>query len=204
MKKWVIKRSWPNEDVLEVWRYIDTEEEARKYWYISQALDKYGVENELPIAMNDMGGYHSLRNIMDRIVKIVVSDEKPKLGLNEGYPVNEEKFRCGWISPDGTTYSCDAYGHYALADIICIRDFNGDTIYTMCGRTYNDPDGKLIYKGWVKVTYTDYYADYYKMTDAQAEVLLKQGYKTNLYDSIMKNGRPTEDEIREYEEWLKG
>lgn len=106
MKKWVIKRSWPNENKLEVWEFIDTEEEARKYWYISQAMNKYGVEEMLPIAMNDLGGYHSLHNIMDRIVKIVESDEKPKLSVDEAYGVNEEMFRCGWIAPNGTTYSC--------------------------------------------------------------------------------------------------
>lgn len=185
MKKWVIKKSWPNEYPLEVWRFIDTEEEARKYWYISDAMDKYGVDKMLPIAMNDVGGYHSLHNIMDRIVKIVESDVKPRLSLHEEYPVNEEKFRCGWIAPDGTTFSCRSYEHYDLANTLCYRDY-GHTVYHVDGHTFNDPDGKLMFHGWVKVTYNDYYADYEKMTDAQAEVLLKNNYKRNQYDKILR------------------
>jgi hypothetical protein len=185
MKKWVIKRSWPNTDKLEVWEFIDTEEEARKYWYVSQYLDKYGVENELPLAMNDLGGFHSLHNIMDRIVRIVESDEKPRLDVHEAYGVNEENFKCGWIAPNGTTYSCCSYEHYNLANTLCYRDY-GNTTYYFEDELFNDPDGKLLYNGWVKVTYTDYYADYDKMTDAQAEVLLKQGYKTNMYESFKK------------------
>lgn len=200
MKKWVIKRSWPNTERLEVWEYIDTEEEARKYWYVDQYLDKYGVENELPIAMNDLGGFHSLHNIMDRIVKIVVSDEKPKLGLNEGYPVNEKGFCCGWIAPDGTTYSCDTFDHYNLAQTLCLRDYRGDTRYTIRGKFYDDPDGKLINDGWVKVTYADYYADYWKMTDAQAKILLNGGYKMNMYESM----KCTAEELKEFEDWYKG
>lgn len=185
MKKWVIKKSWPNENLLEVWRFIDTGEEARKYWYIDQAMDKYGVDEMLPIAMNDVGGYHSLHNIMDRIVRIVESDEKPRLSLHEEYPVNEERFNCGWIAPDGTTYSCHSYGHYDLANTLCYRDY-GHTLYCVDGCTLNDPDGKLMYHGWVKVTYNDYYADYGKMTDAQAEVLLKNNYKKNQYDKLLR------------------
>ena len=185
MKKWVIKRSWPDTEKLEVWEFIDTEEEARKYWYVSQYLDKYGVENEMPLAMNDLGGFHSLHNIMDRIVRIVESDEKPKLSVDEAYGVNEENFKCGWIAPNGTTYSCCSYEHYNLANTLCYRDY-GNTEYYFEHELFNDPDGKLLYNGWVKVTYADYYADYDKMTDAQAEVLLKQGYKTNMYESFKK------------------
>ena len=186
MKKWVIKRSWPNENLLEVWRFIDTEEEARKYWYVSDYLDKYGVENEMPLAMNDCGGFHSLHNIMDRIVRIVESDEKPKLSLHEECPVNAKRFNCGWIAPDGTTYSCHTYGHYDLANTLCYRDY-GHTTYCVDGCMFSDPDGKLIFHGWVKVTYNDYYADYEKMTDAQAEVLLKNNYKRNQYDRLLRS-----------------
>ena len=185
MTKWVIKKSWPNENCLEVWQFIDTEEEARKYWYVSQYLDKYGVENELPIAMNDYGGFHSLHNIMDRIVKIVESDEKPKLDAYEAYPVNEKVFRCGWIAPNGTTYSCHSYDHYELANTLCYRDY-GNSTYCVEGSVFHDPDGKLLYNGWVKVTYNDYYAGYEKMTDAQAEVLLKNNYKRNQYDMLLR------------------
>lgn len=46
---------------LEVWQYIDTIEEANRYFYIARVIEKYGVKEILPIAMNRVGGFHSLK-----------------------------------------------------------------------------------------------------------------------------------------------
>lgn len=58
MDKWVIKKGMSGKP--EVWKYIDDISEARRYWYVSKAIDKYGSGKVLPLAMNDVDGYHWL------------------------------------------------------------------------------------------------------------------------------------------------
>lgn len=44
-KKYCIyKKSWGD---VEAWEYIDDLDEARSYWYVSQAIDKYGIEDTI-------------------------------------------------------------------------------------------------------------------------------------------------------------
>lgn len=56
MTKWVIKKNSFNKN--EVWRYIDTVEEAKRYFYIAEAIKKFGADDILPVAVNRLGGYH--------------------------------------------------------------------------------------------------------------------------------------------------
>jgi len=168
MTKWVIKKN--DFGKLEVWEYIDNEEEARKYCYISQAIDKYGLENVVPLAMNPYGGYHSLKYDIEHgnIVNIIESEEEPKLELWQEYEVNNENFHYGWVSPDCITYGCNYMGHTSLAIRIC------ETFYNKIG---NLADDWLLEHGWVKVDNQGWLGYLWKMNDKQVKWLEQNSIK---------------------------
>ena len=83
MKQWVIKKSHYNPGSLEVWEYITDVDEAMSYWYVHKAILEYGEDEIMPIAMNRLGGYHTLKPDNPSIVKIVLSEEEPKLDLKD-------------------------------------------------------------------------------------------------------------------------
>ena len=76
-------------------------------------------ESSLPVVIDDVGGYFSLKDAMYQFVQIIESDEQP-LALEEMYFKNTKSFKLGWMSPEGDTYSCDYTSHtkcaLALAD----------------------------------------------------------------------------------------
>lgn len=161
--KWVIKRG--DSDKLEVWRYIDTIEEASKYWYVKDAMEKYGVEDVLPIAMNSRGGYHSLKWDIENnnIVQIIESEEKPILDLASVWFVNSKNFKCGWVSPDCMTYSCDWMEHISLANHIC------QVIYHRYDSSLSDEF--LFNHGWIKVYSEGWTGDWEKINDNQIRLM---------------------------------
>lgn len=167
--KWVIKKGISGK--LEVWEYIDTVEDASEYWYVKQAMRKYGVENVLPIAMNDYGGYHSLKHDIEtgNIVKVVEQDNKPVLDLSDRYYVNDADFHCGWVSPDCNTYSCGYMEHLDLAEDIC------EFVYKRFGD--NRCDDFLLEQGWIKVYTEGWTGDWERINDEQIRLMENKGIK---------------------------
>lgn len=170
MKKWVIKQPAKG-GPLEIWEYIDSVEEAMKYWYVAQAIRKYGVEKIVPLAMNANGGYHHLPADSSEIVRIVNSEEPPNLSVYELYPVNSPKLYNGWMAPDGTTFACSSYGHIGCADKLC-KEFHVPEIGTIHG------DEALLEHGWIKIMHGEWYGRWGKISDRQVLSLEKLGVKS--------------------------
>lgn len=172
MKKFMIIRD-PYDQSLAVWEYIDDVKEAMKYWYVKYAIDKYGVDDIMPIVMNRMGGYHTHRPDANDVVKIVESETWPTLRLWEIHPMNSAAFKTGWIAPDGTTYLCSYEGHVDCAQTIRDSLYNGATPGLSA-------DEFLLRKGWGKCTNKTYIVYNNKMTDAMADYFIKNGFHERL------------------------
>ena len=149
-KKYCIyKRSWGD---IEAWEYIDDLEEAMKDWYVRMAIDKYGVEDTMPICMNKCGGYHTC--IKSECIAIIESDTWPSLSshydLFKGI-VNSDRFNYGWIDPLGNTYSCQYMGHASLASELVTINYKVEYTRKAVEDRINAPDDFLLNKGWIKV-----------------------------------------------------
>lgn len=173
MKKFMIIRN-PYDQSLAVWEYIDDVKEAMKYWYVKHAIDKYGVEDTMPIVMNRMGGYHTHRPDAPDVVKIVESETWPDLRLWEMYPMNSKHFKTGWISPDGTTFLCAYEDHIECAETIRKIMYDG-------AHPGMPADEMLLeYMGWGKCTNKTYIVYKDKMTDAMAKYFIDNGFTNRL------------------------
>lgn len=163
-RKWAFKQAFNN---IELWEYIDDIDIACSYWYIAEAIDKYGAEDVMPILMNDVGGYHTAQ--MNQIIAIIESEEKPSLPARNKYMkiIDSPNFRCGWISPTCHTYSCSYMGHASLAEDICKMfgyPIKKDGIYA--------PDDTLLNLGYVKILHDGHHICYWdKINDKQAEMI---------------------------------
>lgn len=166
MRKWVIKQPFPNSP-MQVWEYIDSYEEASKYWYVAQAMRDYGVDDVLPIAMNSMGGYHSINPNSETVIAIVESATKPKLDLIQAYPIAKGRVRNGWMSPECVIYTCDPYGHISCAERLCDEFYDGPCYKDDRNNLINAPDEKLYNKGWVKIISGQWLAPLWEVNDAQ-------------------------------------
>lgn len=82
LKKYMIIKS-PYDGTKAVWEYIDDLDEAMSYWYVAQAIEKYGVESMMPIVMNKLGGYHTHRPDEPDVVAIIESVDWPDLKVWE-------------------------------------------------------------------------------------------------------------------------
>ena len=187
MDKWVIKKGMSGK--LEVWKYIDDISEARRYWYVSKAIDKYGLSKVLPLAMNDVGGYHWLGPDIKsgNIVKIIESNSKPELSLEEEFGKNEKHFSCGWLSPECDSYSCGYMEHIDLADKIC-KDLY-DKHFCVC-------DDFLLDNGWIKVTRDGWYGNWDKINDDQINFLESKNIKYIIEDSAGNFVKEMKDSLK--------
>lgn len=192
MTKWVIKKG--DTGNLEVWQYIDTIEEASKYWYVTDAIEKYGVDDVLPIAMNSRGGYHSLKWDIENnnIVQIVESETKPILDLASAWTINAKNFKCGWVSPDCTTYSCSYMEHISLAHHIC------QVIYQK--HDWSLSDDFLFNQGWIKVYNDGWTGDFEKINDNQIRLMENMGIKHHVYKDYDYN--QLKGFIVDYVDWM--
>ena len=150
-KKYCIYRK-PCGDI-EAWEYIDNLEEAMGYWYVADAIQRYGVEKTMPICMNKMGGYHTFYK--PDCIAIIESDTWPSLSshydLFKGI-INSSKFNYGWIDHLGNTYSCQYMGHASLASELVTMNYKVEyTNSVMVENGINAPDDFLLKKGWIKV-----------------------------------------------------
>lgn len=170
---------------IECWEYIDDLEEAMQYWYVSMAIDKYGVEDTMPICMNKCGGYHSFYK--PECIAIIESDTWPSLSTHYDLfrsIVNNENFKYGWIDPLGNTYMCQYMEHASLAtELVTINYPNEWTRYITSEDSYNNPDDFLLNKGWIKVLTGDpahiYYDRY--VTDEALRKLMEVEDKKDEY-----------------------
>ena len=168
MPKWVIKRRWEGAP-LEVREYIDSVEEAKEYPYIERVIKKYGVDKVVPLAMNDVGGYHHLPRDDKEIVAIIESDEKPVLSPFKVYPINNPVIRDGWLAPDGTTFTCGYMGH-----IGCARELR-KAFALSDRRGTGQPDEILLDNGWIKIMQGTWFGHWKKVTDKQMQTLERVG-----------------------------
>lgn len=185
MKKYMLIRS--HSGATEVWEYIDDVEEARKYWYVDQAIDKYGVESMMPIVMNKLGGYHTHKPDAPDVIDIVEATDWPNLKLYEVYPRNREDFKTGWVAPNGDTYSCDVFDHLDCSTKICTCLYGEHT------KTLSDEF--LLKLGWFKCTNRKYTGYHYKMSEPQAKLFYDKCFTSDIDcdDLEVKYVRPTDN-----------
>ena len=145
----IYKKPWGD---IEAWEYIDDVEEAQSYWYIKHAIDKYGVENTLPVCINKNGGYHTV--MKDQVLAIIESDTWPSLSshydLFKGI-INNKNFNYGWIDHLGNTYSCRYMQHASLAHELVAMNYKIEYTNSLVKDNINAPDDFLLNKGWIKV-----------------------------------------------------
>jgi len=181
--KWMLFRSSEDEPV-HVWEYIDDVNEAKKYWYVADAIRKYGVESVMPIVMNANGGYHTHRPDAEDVVAIIESVNEPSLSLFEKYPVNCKGFRTGWVSPDCTTFQCDYMGHIGLAMKIAEEMLGLPNHVTA--------DDLLLDAGWIKVADKQWMGHHGKYNNKQIEFLSKMGIVPK-FDYLLWRGNENAD-----------
>jgi hypothetical protein len=148
MRKWAVVN---NRGQMEVWEYMDTWEDVKGYWYVVDAISKYGYDEIMPICMNRMGGYHSFSP--EQIVEIIKCETRPTFHTYDrlkSYFLNQEYFCCGWIAPNGDTYSCGHYGHISMAGEIVDYIYH-DSYRVWMKINHNAPDDFLLQNGWIKI-----------------------------------------------------
>ena len=67
-------------------------------------------EDQLPIVLDDRGGYFQFDPNDHHFVEVIESDKKFPLPLDRMFKHNDPAFQLGWISPDGETYSLRIVG----------------------------------------------------------------------------------------------
>ena len=173
-KKYCIYRKpWGD---IEAWEYIDDLDEAMEYWYIADAIRKYGVEKTMPICMNKNGGYHTFYK--PECIAIIESDTCHSLtshyDLFKGI-INNEKFNYVWIDHLGNTYLCGYMEHARLASQLVTMNYKVEYTQYAASSNINAPDDFLLNKGWIKVLRGDpsyiYYDD--KTTNEAVKKLLE-------------------------------
>jgi hypothetical protein len=132
---------------------IDNLKEAVSYWYVRDAMDKYGVNDVMPICMNKMGGYHTFYK--PECIAIIESDTWPSLSSHYDLfksIINNEKFNYGWIDTLGNTYMCQYMGHASLASELVTMNYKVEyTKSALVEHGIDAPDDFLLKKGWIKV-----------------------------------------------------
>lgn len=170
MKKFMLIRSYSG--ATECWEYIDDLDEAMSYWYVRQAIEKYGVESMMPIVMNKLGGYHTHKPDADDVIKIIEAPDWPDLKVWEMYPMNRPDFRTGWIAPNGDTYKCDIFDHLDCAEALATQLYGKHT-KTIC-------DQFLLKCGWFKCSNRKYSGYHRRMSDDQAKYFLEHDFHSDL------------------------
>lgn len=169
MPKWVVKRPEHSRH-LEIWEYIDTVEEAKQYWYIRQAICKYGAENVVPLAMNRFGGYHHLPINSKEIVRIIESEAQPDISVFELYPPGLPQIQNGWMAPDASIFTCGAYGHLDCAEKLC-------SAFQVRPYDPTGPDETLLAHGWIKILSRTWFGNWRAVTDKQIQEHERLGVK---------------------------
>lgn len=136
-------------------------------------------EAQLPVVIDGKGGYFHFTEDDYGFEKIIETDAKEPLSVEERFFRNHPDFKLGWISPEGDTYSCSFTGHTEAAEALAAKFYKAERF----------PERTLEKAGWLKVidswngtemTHGQYvYSLTRKITRRQADKL----YDLGLYDA---------------------
>ncbi|MGN0595121.1 MAG: hypothetical protein ACI4I6_08175 [Hominimerdicola sp.] len=133
MKKYAV---YSSETGYSCYEYIDSIEKLK-----GTDLEDIVDEENLPVILNGKGGYYRFRDDDYTFYKIIESDKENPLSLEQMFFKNDDRFKLGWLSPDGDTYSCDYTGHTKCAAMIVASFFPGA----------KQPERTLGKAGWLKI-----------------------------------------------------
>ena len=125
-------------------KYLETISDCKIHNPFAYRAVKEHGEKILPILDHGHWIWCPYSNEMDTIVGLY--DEKPTLGLEDRFPKNTPDFDCGWVSPEGDTYSCEMFEHVALERALAekfSKELKEDNTYKI--------DWWLLQHGWAKV-----------------------------------------------------
>lgn len=97
--------------------------------------------NQLPVVLDGRGGYFCFSTRDPGFVRVIESEKKEPLSLEEMFFKNAPNFKLGWISPEGDSYSCGYTGHVKCAEKLAEKFFPHARI----------PERALERAGWIKV-----------------------------------------------------
>lgn len=117
------------------YRYYDTPESL-----VGTRFEGIIGSDFLPVVIDDAGGFFSLTGAEFQFVLLKECEGSP-LTLEEMYFKNDEKFKLGWMSPDGDTYSCTYTGHAKCAEMLAEKFTRDPSL----------PDRALGKAGWIKI-----------------------------------------------------
>lgn len=104
-------------------------------------LENIITEDKLPIVLDGSGGFHCFSDNDYGFVKIVETNKKCPLKIEEMYFKNHESFKLGWMSPEGDTYSCSYTNHMKAAAHLAEKFCPGAKL----------PERALGKAGWLKI-----------------------------------------------------
>lgn len=173
---------------------------AMEYYdtYDPDVFEKNGVfayenlKDRLPVVVNRVGGRHEFWSDDPKFVELreCGEDEDP-LTLDEMYSHQLDRFKYGWVSPDGTLYACEYRDHRRCAEDICHFLYGVDDGWF---------ENILENYGWIRVvkmrindirsTGTGLLSKDFVMSKEQAKILYKLGYSGHFdYQHMMENSK---------------
>ena len=133
MKKYAVYKSDTGDYYYD---YADTVEALE-----GSGFEEIITEDMLPVVFDGRGGYFRFNPRDYNFVELIETDKIPPLPLERMYNVNSPKFKLGWISPDGDTYSCGYTSHNRCAEMIVAKYYKAVPL----------PELKLHQYGWIQV-----------------------------------------------------
>ena len=156
------------------YKYIDTLEALA-----GSGFEEIITEEQLPVVLDDAGGYFKFNAEDHQFVKLAETEDDVPLTLEQMFSMDPDKFKLGWVSPDGDLYSCSYTNHNKCAEMLAAKFFP-DAKY---------PELALGRKGWIKVIdswdgksrkHGQYvYSDNGRLTRRQADRLFDLGLYKN-------------------------
>ena len=132
LKKYAIYKS---ETGYYYYEYFDTLDSLK-----GTMFDGIITEDKLPVVFDGKGGYYHFTEKDYMFDRLVECEGRP-LTLEEMFFKNDDKFKLGWMSPEGDTYSCDYTSHTKAALMLCEKFFPKARL----------PERTLGKAGWLKI-----------------------------------------------------
>ena len=133
----------------------------------------------LPVILDGRGGYYHFNKNDFAFDRIIETESIPPLTIEEMFFKNHPKFKLGWMSPEGDTYSCSYTNHNKCASMLAAKFFPKSRF----------PETTLERAGWIKIidswdgteqTHGQFvHADYGHITKKQADKLFDLGLYEN-------------------------
>ena len=96
---------------------------------------------QLPVVLDGAGGYFHFNPNDFNFDRLIESDEKYPLPVEQCFFKNSDQFKLGWMSPDGDTYSCNFTNHLKCASMLAEINFSATRL----------PETVLGNAGWIKI-----------------------------------------------------